>query len=233
MEEDGTLRIRPLTSFTNISKDPLLLEHVSALSEAAGTVGGPQVRNIGTIGGNVCNGVTSADTGATLMAWDAKVEVCGPNGKRIDSIADFYITAGKVDLGPGEIVTALLIAPENYRGYKGYYFKYAMRNAMDIATSTCSVNVKLSEDKKHIEDCRIAYGVAGPVPMRCPEAEAEIAGKPVSKQTIDDFAKTAVSEVNPRTSWRASKEFRTHILKEIARRSLTESILRAGGEIDE
>lgn len=99
MEEDGTLRIRPLTSFTNISKDPLLLEHVSALSEAAGTVGGPQVRNIGTIGGNVCNGVTSADTGATLMAWDAKVEVCGPNGKRIDSIADFYITAGKVDLG--------------------------------------------------------------------------------------------------------------------------------------
>ena len=76
-----------------------------------------------------------------------------------------------MDLKPGEIQTAILIPEKSYKGYFGHYIKYAMREAMDIATTGCSVNVKLSEDKKTIEDARIAYGVAGPVPMRAPSAE--------------------------------------------------------------
>lgn len=231
MDEDGTLRILPLTSFSHITKDPLINEHIKVLGEAVDMVGGPQIRNIGTIGGNISNGVTSADSASTLRAWDAIVELTSAEGVRQLPIKEYYVSAGKVALRPAELLTAILIKKESYAGYKGHYIKYAMRNAMDIATLGCSVNVKLSDDKKTILDARIAYGVAGPVPMRVPAAEEAVRGKPVCAQTVDMFANAALQDVNPRDSWRASRDFRLHLAHELAKRALTESIRLSGGEI--
>lgn len=232
-EEDGAIRIGSLTSFSHITKDPIIQKHINVLGEAVDKVGGPQIRNIGTIGGNTCNGVTSADSASTLHAWDAVIEITGPEGIRRVPIHDFYIKAGVVDLKPAEIQTAIIIPKESYEGYYGHYIKYAMRNAMDIATTGCSVNVKLSEDKKTIEEVRIAYGVAGPVPMRALSAETKAKGKPVSKETVKEFAQAVLEDINPRDSWRASKAFRQHIAVVLAERALRESIRLAGGEIDE
>lgn len=231
MDADGTLRILPLTSFSHITKNPLIQQHINVLGEAVDMVGGPQIRNIGTIGGNTCNGVTSADSASTLHAYDAIMVISGPNGVREKPIREFYISAGKVDLAHNEILTAILIRKESYEGYKGHYIKYAMRNAMDIATTGCSVNVKLSEDKKTIVDARIAYGVAGPVPMRALHAEAAVKGLSVSEETIAAFGKAALEDVNPRTSWRASKEFRLNLVEQLAKRALREAIRRNGGNI--
>ena len=231
MEADGTIRIGSLTSFSHITKSPLIQEHVGVLGEAVDMVGGPQIRNIGTIGGNTCNGVTSADSASTLMAYDAVIELTGPNGIRLVPIREFYIKAGVVDLREGEIQTAILLRRESYAGYKGFYIKYAMRNAMDIATTGCSANVKLSEDKTTIVDARLAYGVAGPVPMRAPSAEAAVKGMTVSAEAVEAFGKAALNDVNPRTSWRASREFRLQLVEELARRCLTESIKRSGGAL--
>ena len=232
-EADGAIRIGSLTSFSHITKDPIIQEHINVLGEAVDMVGGPQIRNIGTIGGNTCNGVTSADSPSTLHAWDAIVEITGTDGVRRIPIHDFYIKAGVVDLRPGELQTAIIIPKEAYEGYKGHYIKYAMRNAMDIATTGCSVNVKLSADKKTMEDVRIAYGVAGPVPMRAPSAEAKGKGKPTTKAAIREFAQAVLEDINPRDSWRAAKDFRQHIAVVLAERALTESIRLAGGEINE
>lgn len=231
LEADGTIRIGSLTSFSHITKDPIIQRHIRVLGEAVDQVGGPQIRNIGTIGGNTCNGVTSADSASTLFAWDAEVELTGPDGVRLLPIQAFYIKAGKVDLRPGELQTAILIRRASYEGYQGHYIKYAMRNAMDIATTGCSVNVKLSGDGTAIEDARIAYGVAGPVPMRAPSAEAAVRGKPVEEATVEAFGKAALADVNPRTSWRASREFRLQLVEELAKRALRESILLSGGKI--
>lgn len=232
-EEDGAVRIGSLTSFSHITKDPIIQKHINVLGEAVDMVGGPQIRNIGTIGGNTCNGVTSADSASTLHAWDAVVEITGPEGVRRIPIHDFYIKAGVVDLRPGEVQTAIIIPKAAYEGYHGHYIKYAMRNAMDIATTSCSVNVKLSGDKKAIEDARIAYGVAGPVPMRAPTAEKTAKGKPVSEETVKAFAQAVLEDINPRDSWRASKAFRQHIAVVLAERALKESIRLAGGEVNE
>mgnify|MGYP000813408516 FL=1 len=230
LEADGTIRIGSLTSFSHITKDPIIQAHINVLGEAVDMVGGPQIRNIGTIGGNTCNGVTSADSGSTLMAYDAIMEVEGPNGQRLIPIQEWYVSAGKVSLQPAEIQTAIRIPKASYEGYFGHYIKYAMRNAMDIATTGCSVNVKLSPDKKTIEDARIAYGVAGPVPMRAPSAEAFVRGKAIEDAAIEGFGQAALSDVNPRDSWRASREFRLHLAKELAQRALREAIRLAGGE---
>ena len=231
MDEDGTLRILPLTSFSHITKHPLIQQYIPVLGEAVDMVGGPQIRNIGTIGGNISNGVTSADSASTLMAWEAIVEITGPEGVRQLPLKEFYVGPGKVALQTAELVTAILIPKASYENCHGHYIKYAMRNAMDIATIGCSVNVVLSPDKKTIQRARIAYGVAGPVPMRTPTAEAAINGKPISEETVALFGEAVKDDVKPRTSWRATAEFRMHIIQETARRALRESILRAGGTL--
>ena len=233
LEEDGTLRIGSLTSFSHITRDPLIQKYINVLGEAVDQVGGPQIRNIGTIGGNTCNGVTSADSASTLHAWDAVVELTGPEGKRLQPIHDFYIKAGKVDIRveDGEIQTAILIPKESYDRCFGHYIKYAMRNAMDIATLGTSVNVRLSPDGKTVERARVAFGVAGPVPLRAETAEKLAAGQPVSLELAEAFAQAVKEDINPRDSWRAAKDFRMHIAVESAKRAFLESVKLAGGEL--
>jgi xanthine dehydrogenase FAD-binding subunit len=106
-----------------------------------------------------------------------------------------------------------------------------MRNAMDIATLGASVNARLSEDKKTFDRVRIAFGVAGPVPLRAEHAEEYITGKPVTLDQIDAFGRTVLEDIHPRDSWRASKAFRSHIAVESAKRCLIESVKLAGGEL--
>ena len=233
IDAEENIRIGSLTTFSHITKNPIIQEKINVLGEAVDMVGGPQIRNAGTIGGNTCNGVTSADSASTLFAWDAVIELTGKNGRRYLPIKDFYIKAGTVDLRveDGEIQTAILIPKTSYENTAGFYIKYAMRNAMDIATTGCSVNCRLSGDKKTFERVRIAYGVAGPVPMRAPTAEAAANGKSVTMETVDAFAKAVLEDIHPRDSWRASKAFRQHIAVELARRCLIESVKRCGGEL--
>jgi xanthine dehydrogenase FAD-binding subunit len=231
VDANGAIRIGPLTSFSHVAADPIIQKHIPVLAEAVQTIGGPQLRNIGTIGGNVCNGVTSADSASTLTAWEAVMEYLGPKGTRLVPVKEHYISAGKTALAHDEILTAILIPKESYENCFGNYIKYAMRNALDIATLGCSANVRLSKDRKTIERLRLAYGVAGPVPMRAPGAEQAASGKAADAETVSTAAKAALGDLNPRTSWRASREFRLHLAEELAKRTITESLKRAGVSI--
>jgi len=225
---DGSIRIGALTSFSHVAGDPIIQRNIPVLAEAVLTIGGPQLRNIGTIGGNVCNGVTSADSASTLMAYDAIMEYLGPDGLRLVPISAHYVSAGKTALAHDEILKAILIPKESYENCFGNYIKYAMREALDIATLGCSANVRLSKDRKTIDRARLAYGVAGPVPMRVPTAEQAAAGKPANAETAAALAELVLNDINPRSSWRASKEFRLHLAEELAKRAITESLKRAG-----
>ncbi len=233
MEEDKTLRIGSLTSFSHITKDPLIQKYIGVLGEAVDMVGGPQIRAIGTIGGNTCNGVTSADSASTLFAWDAIVEILGPEGRRRVPIGEFYLGPGKVDLRSAELQTALLIPEESYRDCAGFYIKYGMRNSMEIATTGCSVNVRLSEDKKTLERLRIGFGVAGPVPRRAHTTEEKFNGAVLSAELVEEIGKAVLSDVEPRDSWRASKDMRLHLCSTMAKRAFIEAVKRAGGDIPE
>ncbi len=232
IDEEENIRIGSLTSFSHITNDPIIQKYINVLGEAVDMVGGPQIRAIGTIGGNTCNGVTSADSASTLMAWDAVMELTGPEGVRRVPIKDFYIKAKVVDLRPTELQTAILIPKESYDRCYGHYIKYSMRNALDIATTGCSVNVRLSEDKKTFERVRIGYGVAAPVPVRAATAEEFINGKEINEENIKKFSETVLEDINPRDSWRAGRALRRHISVVMAERALKEAVSLAGGEID-
>ena len=233
LESDGSIIIGAGTSFHEITYNEIIQKHIPSLGEAVNTVGGPQVRETGTIGGNICNGATSADSASTMTALQADIVLEGPNGERIVNIKDFYTGPGKTVRDRCEVCKCFRIKKENYENYFGHYFKYGKRKSLEIATLGCSVLVKLNAAKDTIEDVKIAYGVAAPTPSRALSAEEFAKGKKLDdKDLLDTFAEKALSDMKPRDSWRASKEFREQLIKEMAKRSLVNSIRRAGGKIE-
>lgn len=234
MEADGTIVIGPATTFSHITYDPVIQKYIPALGWAVDQVGGPQIRNIGTIGGNVCNGVTSADSAALLFTLNAVLELTGPKGTREIPVAEFYTGPGRTLREHAEILTAIKIIRENYQGFYGHYTKYGKRNAMEIATLGCAVHVKLSADNMRISEFRLGFGVAAPTPIRCFKTEETVKGMAVTDPELyEKIQEGAVSEVTPRSSWRASREFRLQLVRELSVRTAKESIEKAsGGEAD-
>ena len=232
MEEDGTIVIGPATTFSHITNNDIIQKHIPMLGDAVDMAGGPQLRNIGTIGGNVCNGVTSADSASSLCCLDAVLVLKGPDGVREVPISQWYTGPGRTVRNHDEVLTAIRIKKENYQGYGGHYIKYGKRSAMEIATLGCAVSVKLTEDKKHIQDLRLAYGVAAPTPIRCHTTEEAVKGMETGEALAQAVGKGALEEVNPRSSWRASREFRLQLVEELGRRAVKQAVINAGGEWD-
>ena len=232
MEEDGTIVIGPATTFSHIANNDMIQKHIPMLGDAVDMAGGPQLRNIGTIGGNVCNGVTSADSASSLCCLDAVLVLKGPDSVREVPISQWYTGPGRTVRNHDEVLTAIRIKKENYQGYGGQYIKYGKRNAMEIATLGCAVSVKLTEDKKHIQDLRLAYGVAAPTPIRCHTTEESVKGMETGEALAQAVGKGALEEVNPRSSWRASREFRLQLVEELGRRAVKQAVINAGGEWD-
>lgn len=229
--DSGDIYIGAGTTFSHVTNDPVIREHIPVLGEAVDQVGGPQVRNIGTIGGNVCNGAVSADSAPTLFSLNAMLRIADGEGGRTVPIDMFYLGPGKVDLHRGDVLTHIIIPGKEYQGYRGHYIKYSMRNAMDIATLSCSVVSKVNKETNTLEDVRITFGVAAPVPYRCKKTEAVLKGMEIGEPLYEKIKDLVREEINPRDSWRASKEFRLQIGGEIAARALRETVKLAGGEL--
>ncbi len=218
MNSNGDIIIGAAATFTEVEGSEVIVKNVKSLSDAVGSVGGPQIRNVGTVGGNICNGATSADSASTLFAYNAVLMVTGKNGNKEIDIKDFYLGPGKVLLEQGDILTAVKITKENYEGYKGHYIKFSPRQAMDIATLGCSVWMK--ENNGIIEDIRIAYGVAGPTPLRAASAEEFAKGKTINDETLNEIGKKCLESARARDSWRASKAFREQLVEELPKRAV-------------
>ena len=225
MLADGTLSIGAMAPFARIFQDPLIRAQVPVLGEAAISMGGPQVRNVATIGGNICNGAVSGDSASTLFALDALLKLETLDEERIIPIQDFYAGPGKVNLRPGELLSAVLLPRESYDGTSGNYIKFAMRKAMDIATLGVAVVCRVQDNR--FLDLRIALGVAAPVPIRCCEAEAYAKGLEITWERIQEIARLAVKPSLARSSWRASKDYREHLIEVLAARAVAESVARA------
>lgn len=231
LDPDGIIHIGPSTVFSAITNDPVIQAHLPMLGYAADQVGGPQIRNMGTIGGNICNGATSADSAPSLLALNAVLTLTSTAGSRQIPLEEFYTGPGKTVRAHNELLTDISITLDNYENFGGCYIKYGKRNAMEISTLGCAVSVHLSEDKTRIADLRLAYGVAAPTPIRCHTTEQALVNMPVSESLPEIIQELAVQEIHPRTSWRASREFRIQIARELAGRALTEAIHNAGGDI--
>ena len=219
---NGDLLLGPLTTFQELEQHPLIERHIPLLAQAAATVGGPQIRAMGTLGGNISNGVTSADTASSLQVLEAELLLQSVAGQRLLPAGEFYLGPGRTARAAGEILTKIIIRRDHYADSGGCYIKYAMREAMDIATLGCAVLVRPDKAGESLARLRIAFGVAAPIPLRVLTTEAELQGTGI-EDALARIAELVRWEISPRDSWRASREFRLHIAGVLAGRALQQA----------
>lgn len=201
LEPDGALCIGAGCTFAELEQHELLLKCVPMLAAACHQVGSPQIREMATIGGNLCNGAVSADSAPALYALDAELEVLSRSGVRRIPVCGFHTGPGKTVLGAGDLLLRIRIPRASYEGHGGCYLKFGQRNAMEISTLGCAVNVALTEDRTRIRQAAVAYGVAAPVPVRCYETEARLAGMEAGGEALRVLRTTVLSQLSPRDSW--------------------------------
>ncbi|MCE5187682.1 MAG: xanthine dehydrogenase FAD-binding subunit XdhB [Eubacteriales bacterium] len=221
--------IGPGTTFTALAENPIMQTRLPMLCTAARSMGGPQIQNVATIGGNVCNGATSADSAPSLFALDAVLTLTSAGGDRRVPIREFYTGPGRVKLESGEMLTAIHIPAGEQARWGGVYIKFSTRKAMDIAILGSAAVCELGEDGRVIK-AAIAMGVAAPTPVRCTDAEALLTGKTPTAELLQEAGRLALTACSPRSSWRATKEYREALIQELSVRAFQEAYRLAGGK---
>jgi xanthine dehydrogenase FAD-binding subunit len=227
LEADGTVHIGSLATFSEIMHSDVVSQRVPVIAEAAATVGGPQLRNMATIGGNICAAVPCADSAGALLVLEADLQIRGVDGVRLAPVAGFHLEPGRVALKQADVLEAFRIRPENYEGFGAAYYKYAMREAMDIATIGCAAAARLNGDQ--IAELRLAFTLAAPTPIRCESAEKAAVGKSVCDESLKAIQKAVEKDVKPRNSWRATQKFRLHVIRILTGRMVGLAVERAKG----
>lgn len=220
-EEDGNYRVGAGVTFSEIVNSELFDERMAGLVDAAHSVGSPQIRNTGTIGGNVCNGSPAADTVPPLLALGAIAVIVSKEGEREIALRDMFLDKGKVDLKPGEMLKEVVFKkPE--QGEVVSFSKLGLRKA--LAISRICTAVYLKSESGNIVEARIGNGALGRYGMREDEVEAKLKNKPLSDSTIKESVFDMEKAIKERLAGRSSVEFKGEAVKGIYRDALTKAV---------
>ena len=215
------VKIGALAKLRAVELSPLIRERLPVLSEAAESIGSVQIRNLGTVGGNICNASPSADMATPLLALNATVHIYGKDGAKTCSIDEFFQGRGDVNLGRGEFITGFTVPypPEG----AGSAFEKVGWTTFDIATVNVAAVVTLKGGK--IDHCSIALGACSPTPVRGVLAEAALIGKEPSADALEEAVEFVAACVEPRERWRrAPPEYRRRSSQALAMDALTRAI---------
>jgi carbon-monoxide dehydrogenase medium subunit len=225
--DDSIVRIGAATKISEIEISPVIRKHIPILADAASQLGSIQIRNLGTIGGNLCNASPAADTAPPLLVLDAKVNLKGINGQRLVPLTEFFTGPGGTILVPGEILTEVQI-PITEPTAGSCFIKLGRRNAFTLSIVCVATLVKVKDGV--FDDVRIALGAVAPTPIRATKAEEYLTGEGVSEPAIDEGAKVAASEVAPIDDVRASAEYRRDMSYVLTKGAISASVQQAGGK---
>ena len=219
-EKDG-LKIGCLTKLYDIQTSPIVKAHNPAVAKAAKYVASTQIRNKGTMVGNICNASPSCDTAPILVAMNAKVLVHGVEKDREIPMSGFFKGVKRTYLEPGEIVTGIVIPPLG-EGEHAAYIKHAVRKAMDLAIVGVAAWLKM--DGNVCVDARICLGAVAITPVRAPHAEAALIGKELTNDVISEAAVAAMSDCKPISDVRASAEYRHDMVRVFTKRAVKKAL---------
>jgi CO/xanthine dehydrogenase FAD-binding subunit len=215
---DGGARIGATTPIHELTAHRALRERYPVLVEAVSRLGSPQIRNVATLGGNLCNASPCADSATPLLVLEARVRLCSAAGQRELPLERLFLGAGQTCLAPSELLTEILLPPPAPTARAT--FKKKGRVRMDLALASVSVLVELDGDI--CRRVRIAAGSVAPTPLRLTEVEVLLAGKPLSPELLDAAAALASRSVAPISDLRCSAEYRRQIVGVYVKRALEE-----------
>ena len=249
IQYNGSLSLGPMVTHRAIEKSAVIRENFSALADAVDYLGSIQIRNVATLGGNLCTAAPSADTATPLLVLGTQVKIKSAKEERTLPIEEFFKGPGETALKTGEMVKELSI-PKPLPNTGSAYYKLQRRLALDLPILgvsvllsldkdkvTCSdllctaspistILHKMEEDEILCRDVRIALGVAAPTPMRALKAEALLRGKTLSDELLEEAANTASQEAQPRDTLRGEAWYRRDMVRVLVKRMAMKSIER-------
>ncbi len=229
-EEGRRIFIGSGVTFTELEENELVKANALALSQAAGLMGSPQVRNRGTIGGNIVSAQPAADGALALFAFDGMLEIAGMKGTREVPISRAYWDVGQSIINPSKEILVGIRFEKRKKGEGSNYQRIAIRRAMALPILACGVFVKSMD--RSIQFARVAIGPVSNTPFRARETEDFLKGKLLTAEVFQRAGEIASEEVNPRDSrLRGSREYRKRLTAIIVKRGLEKAAAEMSMEL--
>src|SRR5215204_455717 len=223
------LRIGAAASCHEICSNSNVSKYYPGLVDGIHLIGGVQIQNRASVGGNLCNASPAADAIPALIVHEASCNIKGPNGSRVLPVEEFCIAPGKNALQAGELLTSISI-PSPKERFGAHYLRFIPRNEMDIAVVGAGASVILDDEGKRFVSARIALGAVAPTPLLATESGAFLSGKDITHENIKEAARLAQTIAKPITDLRGTAEHRKHLVAVLVERTLEKAIERAGGQ---
>lgn len=204
----------------DVARHRTILKHYPAIARAATNTANVQIRNMGTLVGNLCNASPAADNAPTLLAMNAELNITGPRGERVLPLEDFFLGPGATALQPAEIVTSVVV-PLPLPGSGTAYLHLSARGRIDC--SAASTGVSLTLKKSRVNSARIFIGACGPTPLRMPKAEAQLINQKVTQATAEKAGLAASGESKPISDVRANEDYRSRMVAVLVKRAIIEA----------
>jgi len=220
------LRLGSAVTARAIELDSHVRARYASLAESGALVGSVQVRNLATVGGNLCNAAPSADMAPPLLALDAEAVIVGPRGERRVPLTTFFVGVRKTVLAANELLLEFVV-PAPGPGSGDQYLRHTPRRELDIAVVGVASQVTLKDGV--CAKARIALASVAPTPVRATAAEDALTGQAPTPALIERAAELAVDAARPISDQRGSAEFRRHLVRVLTRRTLTTALARANG----
>ena len=222
------MEIGAMVTHAQLEKSEDIKKYFPILSKAAADIGSPQIRNRGTIGGNIVNASPAGDLLAPLMAYDAQFMLLSIQGEKIVSAEDFFLGPKKTILEPAQLLTRIILPLPSERTY-GCWIKIGKRKALIIATITLALVVEMDEDNKTVKDVRTCLGSVAPTPIEIKEIRKMMIGQNFEQLDFNQLGQIAEDKISPIDDIRGTREYRKDVAKEIMINALEEIDLARTG----
>lgn len=229
---DGGLAIGAMTTLTALLAAPAVNRDYDVLAETAAQIGGPELRNVATVGGNVAGALPCADLPPALMALGARVKLSSKDGERWLPLEDFFPGFSRTAAADAELVSEIVI-PRPAPCSAGTYLKFHDRHSMDMTVVGVSAFVTLDPGSRAVRDVRLAFANSAPTIFRARQAEAVLRGHAPTDAALEATAEAACREADPRTSWRAKREYRMTLIRALTRRALRRACEKAAAQAEQ
>ena len=224
-DEQG-LYIGSMVTHAEIAASPVVQISIPAVSAASASVGAPQTRNLGTLGGSLASCMPSMDAAPCLLALEAVARLTGKNGERVIPIEQFFLGPRRSALAKDELLVEIMIPAKNLTEACSFE-KFGRRKALTLALVNAAASVKLDKKTGKFEYARLSLGAVAPTPIRARETEIFLMQKAANEQTIGQAARLAAEEAKPINDFRASADYRRALIKVLVKRVLTDAASKA------
>jgi carbon-monoxide dehydrogenase medium subunit len=226
-DEKSGLKLGAMCKIAQIEKSEIIKKNYPLLSQAASVLASMEIRNRGTVGGNLCTAAPSADMPPSLLALEANAVIASTDGEKVLPLEEFFAGPKKTIVKQDEILVRLEV-PKMKPNSAGEYIKFGRRMAMEIAMIGVAALLTVDPEGTQCIDAKLALATAAPTPIRAKEAEKKLTGKQLDADIIEEAAQMASREASPRTSWRTTEEYRKDLIPVLVRRAIQTAMNKIG-----